>query len=172
MPLTSLWLGVAVAASLVGPRSAAAAAHDCGVTNEFVSAMSVSSDGAGRFAVHVTPTALARTQGPLGAATGSDTVTDRMWDALTTCVPHVHGAVENSLHQQLQCHVWLGLASGATGPTYDVESWRRPLRHPGLASYVATRCLNDVSAARRSFVDELRHTVAAWVSRAVTLLAW
>jgi hypothetical protein len=169
-----LVVAVMAAGSVPADTSVAAAqstAH-CDYRDDFVSSIATDHLAHGRFAVHLTPTDKARTRGPRDYTSGSGAVTADLWHAVQGCVPDARGSAGESIHQQLECHVWFGSAAAATGPTYDLESWRRPLEHPGFASYLRTRCLNARPATDSRVHDGRDHWQRLWSAVGRVVARW
>jgi hypothetical protein len=102
----------------------------------------------GDFRVSLRPTDTGR------HADDRDAATATMWQAIVNCVHppsggiHLDGTVGASLFDQLRCHEFFALVpslSGgpgyATGPTYDIESWR-PVA--GQARWISSECGNKL----------------------------
>jgi hypothetical protein len=121
------------AAPITGPRY-------CGASQD-VEEITVEQWAGGLFRVSVRPTPAARHADDLDGAT------DTMWTALRRCVRGFDTQVGDSLYDQLRCHEHLALipASGgkgyATGPTFDLESWRPSMSR---GQWITTRCGNTL----------------------------
>jgi hypothetical protein len=102
----------------------------------------------GDFQVSLRPTDAGR------HADDRDAATATMWQAIVNCVHppsggiHLDGTVGASLFDQLRCHEYFALvpsltggAGYATGPTYDIESWR-PVA--GEARWISSECGNKL----------------------------
>lgn len=91
------------------------------------------------FKITYTPTLRTRT---LGGGLLHVKIVNTSWEKILGCgIPGLTGDVERSIWQQLDCHVLFAAARPATGPTFDFESWRRPLAD--ATGYVSSHCLND-----------------------------
>jgi hypothetical protein len=112
----------------------------CGASR-YVEEVTVERWAGGYFRVSLRPTSSGRHAADLDGAT------DVMWNALRRCVRGFDARVGDSLHDQLRCHEHLALivASGgegyATGPTFDLESWRPRLKE---SQWISTRCGNTL----------------------------
>ena len=67
------------------------------------------------------------------------------WHAIQACVPGLYGNLADSICQQLECHqrwAWALRPDGewATGPTYDLESWRPKLEDDNFFAKSASKC--------------------------------
>jgi hypothetical protein len=133
------------------PPPPSAHERDCGYSDGNVRSIVTTYQADGTFNVHVSPTELARAVGTGERIVGREYVVYQMWHAVQHCVPGLYGHLADSIYQQLQCHVWLGIDSASrvgTGPTYDLESWHLPLVDPGLKTYAASHCLNNDAGDR------------------------
>lgn len=132
----------AVSLMAIGPfAGAASAGESCGANEYIVSVTSEPVKGPD-FRIIVTPTAKARSAAGMNNLWPS---TVAMWHAVQGCVPGLYHSLADSIWQQLECHQMFGAAEFATGPTYDLESWRPPLTDPNPVTYAATRCLNTLN---------------------------
>lgn len=94
----------------------------------------------GNFKIIVTPTPELRD--PIHSVDRDITVD--IWHDIQSCVPGLYGGLADSIWQQLQCHQEFAVASFATGPTFDFESWHPALPNPGVGTYVSSHCLNKL----------------------------
>lgn len=111
-----------------------AAKTGCG-SNDFVESIDYTPVGGGDFRIKVSPA------DPAWHAVGVREVTVVMWHSIQSCVPGLYGAVADSVWQQLECHQTFPIEK-ASGPTWDLESWRPALVNPTTAAYIDTHCLN------------------------------
>ncbi len=139
---TALTLGTLT----VGPLAGTALAHSpCGA-GIYVKGITVEHVAGPDFKIVLEPT----TGGRLASAGDLRGSTVEMWHAIQSCVPGLYHGLADSIWQQLECHQMGALAPDgrggyATGPTYDLETWRIPLGQPSYDAYVRTRCLNTIN---------------------------
>jgi len=133
-----------VAASLVvGAGEAVAWIPSCG-SSQFVEQIEVSRNSTGDFIIHVHPTDAARWDSALALDPRGAVV--EQWHAVQACVPDLYGDLADRIWQQLDCHQRLAWAvdprtgDWATGPTYDLESWRPKLDPAWFPSEVLSKC--------------------------------
>jgi hypothetical protein len=97
------------------------------------------------FKVVLTPTNDARAYGTLGVYA--------MWHVVQACVPGLYDKLADSIYAQLACHAdFSAVPDGggdgfATGPTWDLESWRTAYTE---AESIATKCSGYAPSETRS----------------------
>lgn len=112
-------------------------------------------DGKPAFQIIIYPKIEARVHAGLGVATrmpNERPVVVDEWHAIQACIRGLYDGLADSIWQQLECHQKLSWAwnparnnwqgDWATGPTYDLESWRPPIPFANIATEAATNCLN------------------------------
>ena len=140
------WSALAAATGVsaaVGVTSPAEAVANCSGDGTYLSSVELRDDGAGNFIIVATPTAEARAQSAVYPSQRGAVVEE--WHAIQACVPGLYGNLADSIWQQLECHqrwAWALRPDGewATGPTYDLESWRPKLEDDNFFAKSASKC--------------------------------
>jgi hypothetical protein len=118
---------------------------DCATSSPYVSKLSVSRYEDGQFKISLTPHWWARVDDPW------PTTLDE-WSAVQSCMGGLSGPLADSVFAQLYCHQALAAFPGrdgglATGPSYELESWRGMRKTgfvPDYAYWVSVRCGNGL----------------------------
>lgn len=108
---------------------------NCGGNNEYIVRIDTKPWSGRDYQIIVTPKDSAR------ANPGNRDVVVSMWHQVQACVPGLYGSLADAIWQQLECHQLLNWIGG--GPTWDLESWRTPLKDPNPVTYAQSKCLND-----------------------------
>jgi hypothetical protein len=117
---------------------------NCSGDGTYLSEIRVKKDGAGNVIIMATPTEKARLHS--GTSLSQRDVVVKEWHAIQACVSGLYGDLADSIWQQLECHQRLAWAvdprtrDWATGPTYDLESWRPKLANDNIVNKVASKC--------------------------------
>lgn len=130
--------GLVTVAAISAPAAIAAPkVSNCGANADVARIDTVTAAGPD-YIIKVTPTKTAREAG------ARRDVVESMWHQIQSCVPGLYSTLADSVWQQLECHQMYPYEF-ATGPTYDLETWRDVLPVPNPVAYANTRCLNKTS---------------------------
>lgn len=110
--------------------------------NDYVTEVTVTPFPSGQWQINVTPTDNVRSAYFTGYRREA---TDAIWHAVQACVSGLYGDLADSIYEQIDCHVGYAYMPGrdghwATGPTFDLESWRPAVGDVADEFYLVTHC--------------------------------